>query len=980
MDQHGNTNDFQKPVSITMFYGKGEMAGEDIMTRDGLLEAYTLYREYANLKVTVEDPTDGPLEYTIFDLCDRGFSPDVLDENLSYAFITPCTDVTPLQCFKENLDINHPTYQALDPILGHIPALAPYSVLPYTYRPSFLELSDDEIKATVSQSVVDQAMVDKGEAPADQMRGCFFWTRLATFTLTLWRSSGYEWDENQANITKAPGFRFLMYLDGVARIQYRMASQRPAHARRQNIEEARKKISKLWADICADYNEHSKLLEVSNLEDFEFFTNPRLEAEGEKMNWGYIISGVTLLNIYCILTSISVWHPNASRAGLAGLGLLFVAISQVGAFGIYFLCGKDLNPAMIIAMPLIALGLAVDDMFVLIRYFSDLGYDFISQHDKSEVIGEVFARAGPGTTLTSVCNVLVFSCGAFLPIPAMADFCVAAVCIAAINYVVMMNLLMPAMCLEVDRIQKSHPELSYAFFCHRSAIARNSTDPQKDFNATCSEEFAQSPEKSLRHFLLEKYAPALTSTVGRFAVSLAALAFLAVCIYLAVSKSIGYAPAELFEKSDPAYRGLQLLFSSFPLFPAFLCFHDLNVPKNQADMLHLYRSVTTTQYSAPYLAAPYVAQFADFMAFGPLMQGGDPTDNLIDAGFADAAEVGNGNYTHYGIKDWLKYGPYLEDNEALYWERFTSARFVPRPNESAKIEHALYPLMDLALVNEFTFTGKDTIAAGEGPQSGPVQLKVIPDYSFESSGAAKFSFFLFFGVNLESEDLFVDALLEQKGKVDNSPLKDNAFIYGPIFTFWEVFGELEMYFLSLVGIGMAIIFAVTLVLFSFDVLAALITCFSCCMIVFEIYGLSAFFMNFNIFVAAISLMGLALSVEFTAHFAAAFSLGSGSPRERLGEAMTHTFPAIVEGSVSTLLSVIPLAFHPALFMVKYLFGIISLVVLVGLVNGLLFMPALLAVISPILRLMGRESTRQMDKDDTQKPTPDSAGASGNTSI
>merc|ERR1712137_160431 len=61
----------------------------------------------------------------------------------------------------------------------------------------------------------------------------------------------------------------------------------------------------------------------------------------------------------------------------------------------------------------------------------------------------------------------------------------------------------------------------------------------------------------------------------------------------------------------------------------------------------------------------------------------------------------------------------------------------------------------------------------------------------------------------------------------------------------------------------------------------------------------------------------------------------------------------MEGSISTLLSVLPLAFHPMIFIVKYLFGIIALVVLIGILNGVVFMPALLALLSPILSKCGQ---------------------------
>merc|ERR1712048_1034313 len=104
-------------------------------------------------------------------------------------------------------------------------------------------------------------------------------------------------------------------------------------------------------------------------------------------------------------------------------------------------------------------------------------------------------------------------------------------------------------------------------------------------------------------------------------------------------------------------------------------------------------------------------------------------------------------------------------------------------------------------------------------------------------------------------------------------------------------------------------------------------------------------MPFNVFMAAISLMSMGISVEFTAHFAAAFSLAKGTTKARLAAGMSHTFPALMEGSISTLCTIFPLAFAGPLFMVKYLFGILALVVVVGMLNGLVVLPAMLALLA-----------------------------------
>jgi len=210
-----------------------------------------------------------------------------------------------------------------------------------------------------------------------------------------------------------------------------------------------------------------------------------------------------------------------------------------------------------------------------------------------------------------------------------------------------------------------------------------------------------------------------------------------------------------------------------------------------------------------------------------------------------------------------------------------------------------------------------------------------------------FSFMTFYMNGLTSEQTYIHAIKDLQNIMKNSPIKNNAFVYGPITTFWEVFLQLDAFLWIVMGADAVIIFFVTLVVFSFDFMTAFVTCTSCSMIVLEIYGLSSCLMNFNIFVAAISLMGMGLSVEFTAHLAAAFSFATGSTQERLGSAMARTFPALMEGSVSTFFSILPLAFAKEMFMVKYLFGIMALVVATGLMNGLVVMPALLSLLSPV---------------------------------
>jgi hypothetical protein len=233
---------------------------------------------------------------------------------------------------------------------------------------------------------------------------------------------------------------------------------------------------------------------------------------------------------------------------------------------------------------------------------------------------------------------------------------------------------------------------------------------------------------------------------------------------------------------------------------------------------------------------------------------------------------------------------------------------------------------DLSVVNEFTFSNK----------TGLNELK--------------FSFFPFALVNLKTDGAYIDAISQVTKIIEDSPLKGKAFAYGDIFTYWQVFLELEPELVKIFCIDIVVIFVINL-LFLRSAVAAITSTVACMAIVVEIYGLAMTFLMFNVFVAATLLMAMGITIEFTAHLAAAFAFGHGAPSERLGHAMAHTFPALIEGSISTLCGILPMAWHAIPFIVDYFFKLLLLVVIVGIVNGLVFMPLILAVLSPLTELM-----------------------------
>merc|ERR1712232_856292 len=115
----------------------------------------------------------------------------------------------------------------------------------------------------------------------------------------------------------------------------------------------------------------------------------------------------------------------------------------------------------------------------------------------------------------------------------------------------------------------------------------------------------------------------------------------------------------------------------------------------------------------------------------------------------------------------------------------------------------------------------------------------------EESGIQKlhFSFFPFFQINLKGDDDYLASIDEIHQLVERSPLKGKAFVHGYLFTYWEVFRNLdtELYATFAVDLGVILIF--TLIMLR-SRLAGIISSFACGLIVVEVFGICTLFTKF----------------------------------------------------------------------------------------------------------------------------------------
>jgi len=730
-------------------------------------------------------------------------------------------------------------------------------------------------------------------------QGCSWYTDAAKWEVAMW-SGKREWNGNL--LARAGAMSWVIYMDGPRRIALRMNLTQPQLAQESDIREAISLHGKAWSRAVEAFGAESAIIETANLET-DFLNS--LESSLEKPEWVLIIASAVLMNLFVSLSMASWTSPPASRSNLGQQGLGVVAFATLAAFGLFFLLGFRLNSAIMSGIPFLAMGLGVNDMLVLSRSFSELGVPYLKEHSSSEVLSEVLGQAGVGVSLTSRCNVAAFCLASTVPIRGLSDFCACAAIDSAMNYLAMMTLFQCCLCLEARRVRKGQPEpAACTLGCH--VVMR------RQGQEACGPESVV--EERCVGLLGRRVAPCLGSLPAGCLLLLVTCAATGLSAVPIANKIMGYTPSDLAPSDNPAHRALDLLFRDFNFFEARLVYRDLDVAANQAEMLRLHADVTNTTFTMPHALPPYLTMFYLYAA---------PVQASLNATLFEAGALA-------GTRAGQLYAPFGTVKQDAFQGLYDAWSKMPLDDHAKALAPGgdVYQWADMVFTNEF---------------------------AYRADGRPQFSFNLFVLTDTKSDADFVQCIQEVTRIVDASPLKGRAFVYADIFTYWSSFIGIDAVLWRALGITLAVMVFSTLLLLQSPSSAVIVAAMSM-LIVINMYGICMVFLKFNTFIVSSILVGAGLSIEFTAHIASSFVLSTGSPEERLARVMKETYPAIIQGSVSTVLGLGPLLFSRIPFVRYYLFAPFAIVVAVGMFNGLVVLPSLLALSARLLeRALGRSA-------------------------
>ncbi|XP_069367953.1 protein patched homolog 1 [Paralichthys olivaceus] len=159
-----------------------------------------------------------------------------------------------------------------------------------------------------------------------------------------------------------------------------------------------------------------------------------------------VAGGYLLMLAYACVTMLR-WDCAKSQGAVGLAGVLLVALSVAAGLGLCSLLGLSFNAATTQVLPFLALGIGVDDMFLLAHSFTESGTNIPFK----ERTGDCLRRTGTSVALTSINNMIAFFMAALVPIPALRAFSLQAAIVVVFNFAMVLLIFPAILSLDLHR-------------------------------------------------------------------------------------------------------------------------------------------------------------------------------------------------------------------------------------------------------------------------------------------------------------------------------------------------------------------------------------------------------------------------------------------------------------------------------------------------------------------------------------------------
>ncbi|XP_059996208.1 protein patched homolog 2 isoform X7 [Lagenorhynchus albirostris] len=672
-----------------------------------------------------------------------------------------------------------------------------------------------------------------------------------------------------------------------------------------------------------------------------------------------VVGGYLLMLAYACVTMLR-WDCAQSQGAVGLAGVLLVALAVASGLGLCALLGIAFNaattqvhqdcgaalgadgpgcpvppaahPVPLQVLPFLALGIGVDDVFLLAHAFTEAPPGTPLQ----ERTGECLQRTGTSVALTSINNMVAFFMAALVPIPALRAFSLQAAVVVGCNFAAVM-LVFPAV-LSLD-LHRRHCQRLDVLCC---------------FSSPCSARVIQILPQELGDRTVPVGIAHLTATVQAFAHCEASSQHVVTILppqaHLVPPPSDPLA-SELF---SPGGSTRDLLGQEEGTRQKAAC---KSLPCARWNLAHFARS----QF-APLLLQSHTKRFSSLKAVLPPPATQAPRTWLhyyrnwlqgIQAAFDQ--DWASGRITHHSYRNGSEDGALAyklliqtgDAQEPLDFSQLTTRKLVDKdglippelfyvgltvwvssdPLGLAASQANFYPPPPEWLHDKYDTTGENLRI----PAAQPLEFAQFP--------------FLLHGLQKTAD--FVETIEGARAAcAEAGQAGVRAYPSGSPFLFWEQYLGLRRCFLLAVCILLVCTFLVCALLLLNPWAASLIVLVLAVMTV-ELFGIMGFLgIKLSAIPVVILVASVGIGVEFTVHVALGFLTSQGSRNLRTAWALEHTLAPVTDGAVSTLLGLLMLAGSNFDFIVRYFFVVLTVLTLLGLLHGLVLLPVLLSILGP----------------------------------
>ncbi|XP_047398901.1 protein patched homolog 2 isoform X3 [Sciurus carolinensis] len=644
-----------------------------------------------------------------------------------------------------------------------------------------------------------------------------------------------------------------------------------------------------------------------------------------------VVGGYLLMLAYACVTMLR-WDCAQSQGAVGLAGVLLVALAVASGLGLCSLLGITFNAATTQVLPFLALGIGVDDIFLLAHAFTEAPPGTRLQ----ERMGECLQRTGTSVALTSINNMIAFFMAALVPIPALRAFSLQAAIVVGCNFTAVM-LVFPAV-LSLD-LHRRHCQRLDVLCC---------------FSSPCSARVIQILPQELGDRTVPVGIAHLTTTVQAFTHCEASSQH--VVTILPPQAQLVPPPSDPLssELFSPVGSTRDLLGQEEGIRPKAA---RKSLPCARWNLAHFAR-----YQFAPLLLQTHAKRFSSLKAVLPPPATQAPRTWLhyyrnwlqgIQAAFDQDWASGRITYHSYrnGSEDGaLAYKLLIQTGNAqepLDFSQLTTRRLVDKeglippelfymgltvwvssdPLGLAASQANFYPPPPEWLHDKYDTTGENLRI----PAAQPLEFAQFP--------------FLLRGLQKTAD--FVEAIQGARAACTEAGQAGvHAYPSGSPFLFWEQYLGLRRCFLLAVGILLVCTFLVCALLLLNPWMAGLIVLVLAMMTV-ELFGIMGFLgIKLSAIPVVILVASVGIGVEFTVHVALGFLTTQGSRNLRAAHALEHTFAPVTDGAVSTLLGLLMLAGSNFDFIIRYFFVVLTVLTLLGLLHGLVLLPVLLSILGP----------------------------------